>query len=248
LCDDDGSVLSAVALAESVRAALTRRTPEESLRAVIDLAVDTAPCDHASISIPGPCRSMDTIAASDDRTGKADLLQYRLNEGPTLDAARTDDPLRTDDLFLAEDLTIDRRWPRWAQQTVGLGISAVIAVRLYTDTTLGTLNLYCDRARDYDEIDLQAARIVAAHASVVLAHTRTTQNLWRAIDSRSLIGQAQGILMARHHLTPEQAFALLRRCSQTTNVRLTTLADQLTRTGQLPGRHPTDLPTAAEPA
>jgi transcriptional regulator with GAF, ATPase, and Fis domain len=199
-CADDGSVLSAGALAELLRSALTRRSPEESLQAAIALAVSTAPCDHASITMLGPRRSLDTVASSDDRSGKADLLQYELDEGPALDT------VRTDDLHLAEDLTRDPRWPRWAPRAVGLGIRGVIAVRLFTDTPLGTLNLYSDQPRDYDETDLQEARVVAAHTSVILAHTRTTQNLWRAIDSRTLIGQAQVILMARHQLTPEQAF------------------------------------------
>jgi hypothetical protein len=238
ICDNDGSMLSPGALAESVRAALASRSPDRSLGAVIDLAMTTAPCDHASITMIGPRRSLDTVAASDDRTGKADLLQYELGEGPCLDA------VRTDEILLADDLTGDQRWPRWTPHALGLGFGGVIAVRLFTDTPLGALNLYSDRPRAYDAIDLHAARVVAAHSSVILDHTRTTQDLWRAIDSRNLIGQAQGILMARYRLTPEQALAVLRKCSQTTNVRLTALAEELTRTGQVSGLHPTDLPTS----
>jgi hypothetical protein len=235
ICDDDGSVLCAGALAESVRAALACRSPEESLQAAIDIAMSTASCDHASITALGPRRSMDIVASSDDRSGKADLLQYELDEGPGLDA------VRSDDLSLAEDLTGDRRWPRWAPRAVGLGVRGVIAVRLFTDTPLGTLNLYSDQPRDYDETDLQEARVVAAHTSVILDHTRTTQNLWRAIDSRTMIGQAQGILMARYRLTPEQALAMLRTHSQTTNTRVAVLADELIRTGHLPGLDPRRL-------
>jgi AmiR/NasT family two-component response regulator len=69
---------------------------------------------------------------------------------------------------------------------------------------------------------------------VVLAYTRKTQDLWRAIDTRNLIGQAQGMLMAQYKLTPDTAFAVLRRYSQATNVRLAELAEELTSTGQLP--------------
>ncbi|MGS0684551.1 hypothetical protein ACVBEQ_05240 [Nakamurella sp. GG22] len=35
----------------------------------------------------------------------------------------------------------------------------------------------------------------AIHTSVVLAYSRTEQNLWQAIDTRNVIGQPQGILM-----------------------------------------------------
>lgn len=241
-CDDDGSVLCAGALAESVRAALARRTPQESLQAVIDLAVSTAPCDHASITLLSRHQAVQTIAASSDRTTKLDLMQYDLGEGPCLDAIRAADAVQA-----AQDLTDDPRWARWAPRAVALGVRGVIAVRMFTDTPLGALNLYSDQPYDYDEIDLQAARIIAAHASVVLDHTTTTQNLRRAIETRNLIGQAQGILMARYQLTAEQAFAVLRRCSQDTNTRLTVLADELTRTGQLPGLDQDHQPPAASP-
>ena len=55
------------------------------------------------------------------------------------------------------------------------------------------------------------------------------------MSSRNLIGQAQGILMAGHGFTADQAFTVLRTQSQNQNVRLVTLAEQITRTGHLPG-------------
>lgn len=234
-CDDDGSVLSAGALAESVRLALTFPSREAALRAVIDIALDTAPCDHASITIRGPRRTVHTLAWSDERTEQADRLQYQLNEGPGLDAVRGADTLGDQAMLLAENLGVDRRWPCWAPAAVQLGLHAVIAVRLFTHTCWGALHLYSQRPRDYDDLDMQAARVVAAHASVVLAHTSTTEDLRRAMTSRNLIGQAQGILMARQGLTADQAFTVLRTHSQNQNVRLVALAEQVTRTGQLPG-------------
>ena len=140
----------------------------------------------------------------------------------------------TNGVFEVTDLAVDTRWPRWAPRAADLGIGGLLAVHLYTDTALGALNLYSERPRVYDDTDLEAARIVAAHASVVLAYTRKTQDLWRAIDTRNLIGQAQGMLMAQYKLTPDTAFAVLRRYSQATNVRLAELAEELTSTGQLP--------------
>jgi GAF domain-containing protein len=233
---DDGSVLSAGVLAESLRAAVARRTPEQSLRAVIEMAVGTAPCDQASITMLGPGRAVQTVASSDDRITKADLLQYDLDEGPCLDA------VWTDGVFRVPDLVADARWPRWAPMAAGLGIGAMLAVHLYTDTGLGALNLYSERPRQFDGTDLEAARVVAAHASVVLAYARKTQDLWQAIDTRNLIGQAQGMLMARYGLTPDKAFAVLRRYFQTTSVRLAVLAEELTSIGRLPDLDPDTTP------
>jgi hypothetical protein len=227
-CADDGSVLSAGAMAESVREAITRKTPEESLQAVIGMALACAPCDQASITVLGPGRTLETVAASDDRITKADRLQYDLNQGPGLDA------VYTDNVFRVEDLPADNRWPQWAPLAAELGLGALLAVHLYTDTALGALNLYSEQPREYDDLDLEVAKVIAAHASVVLAYTRKTQDLWRAIDTRNLIGQAQGILMARFGLTADKAFAVLRRYSQARNTRLAVIAEELTRTGQLP--------------
>ena len=66
-----------------------------------------------------------------------------------------------------------------------------MSVHLFTDTALGSLNLYSLHPRDFGHADLEAARVIGAHASVVLAYARTEQNLWQAIDTRNLIGQAQ---------------------------------------------------------
>jgi AmiR/NasT family two-component response regulator len=51
-----------------------------------------------------------------------------------------------------------------------------------------------------------------------------------------VIGQAKGILMERHRLTAEQAFAVLSRASQEANRKLVDIAEALTATGALPDR------------
>ena len=56
-------------------------------------------------------------------------------------------------------------------------------------------------------------------------------NLERAIDSHRAIGQAVGILVERHRLTPGGAFQLLRRASQDRNIRLREIAQRVIETG-----------------
>jgi hypothetical protein len=52
-----------------------------------------------------------------------------------------------------------------------------------------------------------------------VAYTRTRQNLWRIIDARNLIGQAQGILMQLVRVARRETFAVLRRYSQTHRIK-----------------------------
>lgn len=225
--------LPAATIAEAIRAAVARSSPAESLQAVIAMAVQTGPCDAASLTMRAG-KSVETVASSDAKVEQADLLQYELGEGPSLDA------VWTDGVFIVPDLISDGRWPRWAPRAAEMGIGASLAVHLFTDAALGSLNLYSLSPREFTESDIENAKVIAAQGSVVLAFARTQQNLWRAIDSRNLIGQAQGILMQRYGLTAPKAFAVLRRYSQQHNVKLTMLAEQLATTGQLP--HLDDAP------
>jgi AmiR/NasT family two-component response regulator len=48
------------------------------------------------------------------------------------------------------------------------------------------------------------------------------------------VGLAQGILMTRRQLTADQAFALLKRESQNTHVKLRAIAQTVILTGDLP--------------
>jgi GAF domain-containing protein len=218
-------------LAEAVRAAAARKTTAEALAAVIAMAEANGPCEAASITMRSG-RTVESVAYSDDLILKADQLQYELHEGPCVDA------VWTDGVFIVPDLRADGRWPRWADAAAGLGVGSSLSVHLFTDTALGSLNLYSLHPRHFHPHEVEAAKIIAAHASVVLAYARTEQNLWHAIDTRNLIGQAQGMLMQKYGITADKAFAVLRRYSQTQNAKLAHIAEQLTTTGQLPDLGP----------
>jgi len=56
-------------------------------------------------------------------------------------------------------------------------------------------------------------------------------NLERAIESHRAIGQAVGILVERHRVTPGQAFQQLRHASQARNIRLREIAQRVIETG-----------------
>lgn len=63
---------------------------------------------------------------------------------------------------------------------------------------------------------------------------RQTADLMAALATRELIGQAQGILMERRRLTADEAFTVLRHCSQQLNRKLHDVARHLIETGELP--------------
>ena len=100
-------------------------------------------------------------------------------------------------------------------------------MHLYTTKqSVGSLNLYGTHEHRYTELDVEIAKLVAAHASAALARMRLEHDLWTAIDSRHLIGQAQGILMAKLNISAEESFALLQRHSRRTNRKLREIAEE----------------------
>jgi len=82
----------------------------------------------------------------------------------------------------------------------------------------------------------EIAEAIADHAGVALKAAVERDNLTRAMAARHRVGLAQGILMIRRQLTADQAFALLKRESQNTHVKLRTIAQTVIQTGDLPAR------------
>lgn len=82
--------------------------------------------------------------------------------------------------------------------------------------------------------DRAVAEEVAVHARIALAAWDAADDLALGLASRSVIGQAQGILMERFSLDADRAFQVLRRYSQDGNVKLVEVARRVVRTGALP--------------
>ena len=86
-------------------------------------------------------------------------------------------------------------------------------------------------AIDIDDFKLELAKQMGATHTV---NSKGEENLTKALRTRELIGQAQGILMERERITADQAFDILRRASQHLNVRLREIAQNLIETGESP--------------
>jgi ANTAR domain len=213
---------------------LNAATVVEVLDQVVLAAKQLLPAvDIASITVRRD-RVLHTPAETDRLAITLDELQYRFNEGPCFDASRPDGPA----MVACSDLGEDTMWPTWAPVVRSLGVSAVHSTAMIASTRdmsfRGALNLYSHAPRGLADVDLTQALLLATHGALALAHTdavargelEATQ-LRRAIDSRDVIGQAKGIIMARRSVPADQAFDLLRRASQDLNVKLAELAETL---------------------
>lgn len=204
-------------------------TLEETIDRVLDYALKAVDCAYAGVIFVHARSRVETVAATSPIVARLDEVQVEHGEGPDIDLIS--DPANS---VLVRDTTRDERWPRWAEAVAANGVRSMLGIRLHTSaSTIGSLNLYDPRPDHFTEEDRDVAHIFARHAAVALSAARETANLWKAVDARRLIGQAQGILMERYDMDAEQAFAVLRRYSQDHNVKLHLVAERLISTRSL---------------
>lgn len=224
-------------LSDVARALFAAGGVDETVQAVVDLAVSTVDgCDTAGIfmMVEG---SVSTVVVSDPLVEVIDGLQRQSGEGPCLDA------ISQATTVYAEDLAFDIRWPTFAPEAVAAGVRCVLALSLVGNGAPGALNLYAGYPGAFGATDRAKGVIFATLAGLALQgarmhedEDRRTDNLHLALDTRAIIGQAQGILMERDHITSDQAFDVLRRASQHLNVKLREVAQDLVDTGATPAR------------
>jgi GAF domain-containing protein len=167
----------------------------------------------------------------------ADELQYERGYGPCMDAGRAGQ------MFLIDDMRSDQRWPDYAQHAAAHGVLSSLSVPLpFQGATIGALNTYACQPRVIDDHDIELAQEVAAWLAIAIgnaeAAVRTSEDLTylrTAMMSRACIEQAKGILMERHKIKEDEAFTILTHASQRTNTKLRDVAEELVRTGALPG-------------
>jgi GAF domain-containing protein len=217
-------------LADAARSMQEKVGTQEMLDEAVEVAIEIIEgCDLAGMSIVNP-RGIDTPAGSGDALKRLDSLQFELKEGPCFDA------LHTHEIVLARDLATDPRWPNWGPHVAKeIGVGSIVSYRLFAaDDTLGAMNLYSRRTDAFDTEDIHNGGALAAHVAVALAEAQNVTHLETAINVRTVIGRAEGILMERFDLSPAQAFAVLRRVSQDRNIKLNRVAEELVRTRETP--------------
>lgn len=225
----DGQDALAAQLSEFARQVQQQQDPHTTLVEIVRAAVELVPgCDEASISVVLGRRHVSSEAASGALPRTVDGLQEALGEGPCLTSAYEHLTVRV------SDMTDDDRWPRFTAAAADAGALGMMALQLYVEgDDLGALNLFSRRAGAFDDESEHIGLMFAAHAAVAYAAAHEHASLSRTVETRQVIGRAEGILMERLKLTPEQAFAMLVRVSQHRNQKLRRVAQQLVDTGQL---------------
>jgi len=206
---------------------ITRLVDEDdfgaTLQRFVARIVRTVPgCDHATITVRAR-GAVETVAES----GAVGLDESE--SGPVLEAVTFGEPRRL------EDVATDQRWPGFAARMAGAGYRSCLVLPLPTQSeSSAVFTLYSATPHQFDETSFDLVLLFALHAGIVFDNAalyhdslRLVEQLRAALRTRSIVGQAQGLLMRHFGYETDAAFAALKMASQNSNTKLRDVAGVL---------------------
>ena len=199
------------------------------LTKVADLGRRNIPgADEASITLLGP-GGAHTAAFTGELALTVDEWQYQQGHGPCLAAAAATITVTV------PDLAGDSRWPDWANRAIDAGVHNAMSIRLPRhEGVSGAFNVYATEPRAFDADAVILAETFAGYAAVAMANAHRydseiplAQRTRAAMDSRAVIEQAKGIIMAERRCTADEASAILDRVAENTDRNLHDVAAAL---------------------
>ena len=149
---DSGSMAGqddvALAMGRLARDLQSRPDAGSTVDRLVEAAVDAVPgADVGGLTeVRRRGQDLDVRYATDPVAAELDRTQYRLGEGPCVDAAYQHRTVRI------EDFAIEQRWPRFAAAARDHGIGSMLCLQLYVqDEDLGALTLYAREPHSFDD-------------------------------------------------------------------------------------------------
>jgi GAF domain/ANTAR domain len=202
-----GQILSRITDARALDAALPARLCAECLSVLPVSGVALALMSDA-----GP--SGVVLAATDERARQLEELQFALDEGPCVEASRSDHPVLHPELTASGSA----RWPRYGAAALDADVHAIFAFPLRVGAIrLGVLDLYRDTTGPLSTVELADASAFADAATVVLLYLQDHPGpdgersaLTGPIDSRAEVHQATGMIAVQLGVSLAEALLRLR--------------------------------------
>lgn len=179
---------------------------------------------------PGGTGEPEPVVSAASHPDLAELvdLQITRGSGPIFDAIRDRRTISSDDT-LAET-----RWPGYPAAMLRRGVRCFITTVHEYEQVLITLTVYGVVPGALNARQQALASLLVAQGGAVVSNSRdfddvhrTAVQLQQAVEARAIVDQAKGILMHALRCDAEEAFAELRRISQTRHVKLTAIAQRI---------------------
>ena len=215
---------------ELARALARHESVPDALQSILALILRVVPdCHAASVTVLDEKSEPSTIMATSAETYEMDRRQYVLRDGPCMDAARRQQVNRWS---LQE---ARQRWPDFTRLAEEMGLRSYLSAGLsWEGAVLGALNLSSRDTAGFDQVDERMLALFTAPATAAIVVTSRyskardlAAQLEQALQSRAVIDQAIGIVMAESRCDPAEAFAVLGRASNNRNMKLRDLATEI---------------------
>jgi GAF domain-containing protein len=211
---------------------------EQSLRGVVEACVQLFDVTGSGIMLADDTGSLHYVVAVDEVSSILERAEIEHGEGPCVEAYVRNQVVAT------ADVRSDPRWPHLARLfEEGIPLGAVLGVPLHlSGATVGSLDIYVDRPREWDEAEQRAIARYGDVADAMLAAALAAEHAGQlaaqlnyALDYRAPIERGVGYLMARDGLDHAAAFNLLRNAARNSRRKIGEVAQSLLQTGRLPG-------------
>lgn len=159
-----------------------------------------------------------------------ETIQYEVhNEGPCITSMQTLRPC------ISGSIGDDRRWPHFGPAVARRGVHSAMSLPLLLhEKVIGSISTYAYSPDAFAEHAVTLGAKFARPAAVSVHNARTVmvaqhrvEQLQRALDGRSVIDQAIGIIRGQSGASTEDAFGRLVTISQSENTKLHVLAERL---------------------
>jgi hypothetical protein len=198
--------------------AIARDTRDDRVLAmrICRACVDGLDVDGAAISLLTARTARQTLAATDETAELLEDLQFTLNEGACMEAARTGKPVLVADLQQSSSSV--ERWPMFAAAVLEhSAVRAVFALPLqWGAVNLGVLDLYRIAPGALSDAQMRDAIASADAAALMMLGLRTDPEqgdagwLDHAVAYRAEVHQATGMVSVQLDTTAAEALARIR--------------------------------------
>jgi GAF domain-containing protein len=218
-----------VSLAALADLPLFPQSLKDTLIRVATLASSAIPgADGAGLTLLEAARD-DMIVASAHFVAAVDEVQYRVGEGPCLQA------VEAGAIQMSGSLGGEVRWPRFGPQAGRLGVHSALSLPLLLkDQVVGSLNVYGQARNAFDTRSVRIGALFARPAAVTVANAllleesrRLSTQLERALVSHATIDRAIGIGMSRTGCSADDALQHLRELSKSSRTKLVDVCQQI---------------------
>jgi hypothetical protein len=215
---------------------LTLASPAESqaMHRLVELAARHVPgCSGAAAAL---WQAGEVTAAAVTHPDLAELVdaELRSGRGPVIDAITAGQQVG------CADTLSDSPWPEYSALALALGVRCSLTLVHQSGPVSLTLTMFGGRPRTLDPERLPIGDLLIAFGGAAVRNTstygaaeRAARQLSEGADSRAVVDQAKGILMASMSCTAAEALRRMREISQARQIRVTEVARRIVESHEL---------------